>query len=70
MRRLFKKRLDGTKWTYTSGVMTGADYALTKIADRSGNFIDLVYQSGYLWQVINSDGAFVTIEADIRCSAM
>ena len=53
--------VDGTKWTYVNGIMSGGDKGLSKIEDRSGNFLEFIYQSGFLKQIRNSDGATVTI---------
>ena len=55
------KLMDGTAWTYTSGVMSGVSHGLTKIEDRTGNAITLIYTSGYLSRIMNTDGRFIDI---------
>jgi RHS repeat-associated protein len=55
---------DGTKWTFTYGVVLGATHALTKIEDRSGNYIEMIYGAGRLQTIHNSDGASITLTHD------
>ena len=54
-------RTDGTEWTFTSGVISGASHGLTRIEDRSGNWVELTYLDGYISEIENSDGSSVTV---------
>jgi len=56
---IVETQTDGTKWTYTYGVVFGASHALTKIEDREGNAVEMIYGVGYLERIENSDGAWI-----------
>lgn len=61
---LVETQTDGTRWSYTFGVADGSTHALTKIEDRSGNYIEMVYATGRLVEIRNSDGATLTLHRD------
>jgi RHS repeat-associated protein len=61
---LVETQADGTRWTFSYGVASGSTHGLTKIEDRSGNTIEMVYGMGRLVEIKNSDDSSITLHRE------
>ncbi len=66
---LVEQRLDGTKWTYSTGTVGETNglttYGLVQVEDRSGNTITITHNQGYTARIENSDGSWIDFNRPI-----
>lgn len=62
---LLETQSDGSKWTYRTLTGTNGTYVLTRIQDRSGSNIQILYSQGYSYKVYNNSGQYLNLTRPI-----